>query len=105
MFVGIYNANKHSDTREHNGNNTSMVIEFNQKFKSIHGVTDCMSLINCEINTEEGRRYREESRLTEKVCEKCVSDSVRILQGLMEKPRKLNTSVIPDTAHQQKLSH
>ena len=84
MILGIYNHNKYSNARERNSNTYSMVREFHEKFKSIHGATDCLSLMNCDLNTEEGRHYAKENRLSEKVCEKCLSDSVKILQELMD---------------------
>ncbi len=85
MVLGIYNHAKYSNTRERNSNTYSMVREFHEKFRSIHGATDCLSLMNCDLNTEEGRNYAKENRLSEKVCEKCLSDSVRILKDLMER--------------------
>lgn len=85
MVLGIYNGNKHAGTRERISNTYSMVREFDGRFKSIHGATDCRSLMKCDLSTEEGRNYSKEHNLSEKVCEKCISDSVRILHALMEK--------------------
>ena len=59
-----------------------MVQKFSEKFKTIHGSTDCKSLLNCNLRTEEGHRYAKENNLFGTICEKCISDSIRIIEEL-----------------------
>jgi C_GCAxxG_C_C family probable redox protein len=84
MAIGIYNCKKFTDNKDRKENTYAMIQRFNDNFKSIHGVTDCKSLINCDLRTEEGRRYLAENNLHEKVCEKCISDAVGIVDELIK---------------------
>ena len=82
MVLGIYNCKKFTDNKERKEKTYAMVQRFSHKFKSIHGVMDCKTLINCDLNTEEGRQYAQEHNLFEHVCEKCISDSIEIIDEL-----------------------
>jgi hypothetical protein len=62
-----------------------MIQKFNEKFKQINGTTDCISLLKIDLKTEEGQRYAKENNLFETICEKCISDSIRIVEELIEK--------------------
>ena len=84
MVFGIYNCNKYSDNKDRKKETYSMVQKYNNEFKRIHGVTNCMSLIKCDLNTEEGQKYLHDNNLHETVCEKCISDSVKIVNKLIE---------------------
>jgi len=84
MVFGIYNCKKHSDNKERKEKTYSMIQRFADKFKAIHGATDCKSLLNCDLRTKEGRRYAHDNNLYEKVCEKCILDSIKIIEGLIE---------------------
>ena len=85
MVLGIYNTRKYSDNRERKDVTYSMIREFSDKFKSIHGSISCKILLNCDLTTLEGQQYMKENHLSESVCEKCISDSIRIIQELIEK--------------------
>lgn len=84
MVIGIYNCKKYSDNKDRKEESYAMIQRFSDKFKSINGATDCKTLINCDLKTEEGHRYAKENNLFEKVCEKCISDSVGIIEELIE---------------------
>jgi len=45
---------------------------------------NCRSLLNCDLKTEEGQQYFRDQHLSETVCEKCIGDSIRILERLLE---------------------
>ena len=79
MVLGMINCKKFTDNKDRKEATYRMVQNFTEKFKIIHGTTDCHSLMNCEIITEEGYRYAAENNLFEKVCEKCIEDSIRII--------------------------
>jgi len=84
MVLGIYNCKKYQDNKERKDNTYAMIQEFDRKFKSIHEVTDCRSLLNCDLRTEEGQQYLKEHNLHEVICEGCIKDSIRIIQELTE---------------------
>ncbi len=79
MVLGIYNYRKYSEPTERKNRASDMVREFNHRFGSIYGTTDCSSLIECDISTEEGRRIAKETGLFEKICEPCIADAVKIV--------------------------
>jgi C_GCAxxG_C_C family probable redox protein len=85
MVLGIYNGKKYPDNMDKKGKTYPMVQEFSRKFKLMHGATDCKSLLNCDIKTEEGHRLAKENKLFETLCEKYLSDSIRIVEELIEK--------------------
>lgn len=82
MVLGIHNCKKYKDNKERKEKTYAMVQEFSDKFKSIYGTMDCRLLINCDLRTEEGQRYAKENKVHEIICEKCVSDSIRIIEEL-----------------------
>jgi C_GCAxxG_C_C family probable redox protein len=85
MVMGIGNCKKYPDNKTRKDETYSMIQRFSNEFKSIHGTMDCKSLIKCDLRTEEGQRYLKDNNLSEIVCEKCISDSIRILEKLLEK--------------------
>ena len=85
MVLGIYNSNRFPDNRDKKEVTYSMIQKFSQKFQSIHGTLHCSSLLNCDLKTDEGQAYMKENKLAERVCEKCISTSIGILEELLEK--------------------
>ena len=83
MVISQYNSKIYMDYKESKEKTNLMIQEFSEKFKSIHGTMDCSSLLNCDLKTEEGQNYARENNLYEKVCEKCVSDSIGIMEDLI----------------------
>jgi len=84
MVLGVYNCKKHTDNKIRKNETYVMVQQLAKEFKSIHGATDCRTLINCDLNTEEGQRYLQEHHLHETICEKCILDAIRITDKLIE---------------------
>jgi C_GCAxxG_C_C family probable redox protein len=84
MVLGVYNCNKVADNNERKEKTYSMVQKFSEKFKKINGTTDCISLLKCDLKTDEGHRYAKDNNLFETVCEKCISDSISIINELIE---------------------
>ena len=82
MVLGIHYCYKFTDNKDRKEATYSAIQKFADRFKSIHGTLNCKSLLNCDLRTEEGHRYLKENRLSETVCEKCIADSVRILDEL-----------------------
>jgi len=83
MVLGIFNCKKLSDNKERKEATYSMVQKFSQEFKQINGTTDCLELLKCDLRTEEGNRFAKENNLFGTVCEKCISDSLTIINKLI----------------------
>jgi hypothetical protein len=56
-----------------------MIQAYNNKFIALNKTSECRDLLGCNLRTPEGQAYFKENKLSEKVCEKCISDSVDIL--------------------------
>jgi C_GCAxxG_C_C family probable redox protein len=85
MVLGIYNCKKFKDNKDRKEATYTMVQKFSEKFKLINGATDCKALLKCDLKTDEGNRYAKDNNLFETVCEKCISDSLRIIDNLIQK--------------------
>jgi len=84
MVIGIYNSQKQKDGDKRKEKTNNMIQAFSEKFKAIHGTTDCKTLINCDLKTDEGQKYLKDNKLSEKVCEKCVQNAVTIIEELLQ---------------------
>lgn len=84
MVMGIVNGKKYSDNATKKEVTYKMIQSFSEKFTSFNGSTDCRSLLKCDLRTEEGHRYAVENNLFGTTCEKCILDSVRILDEILE---------------------
>jgi C_GCAxxG_C_C family probable redox protein len=85
MVLGIFNGKRYTDNASKKEVTYSMIQNLSEKFKSIHGATDCKSLLKCDLKTEQGQLFAKENNLFETVCEKCISDSIGIIEELIEK--------------------
>lgn len=83
MVLGMYNSKKYTDNLNRKMETYTMVQKFDEEFKFLHGATDCRTLIGCDLKTEEGHHFAKENKLFEKVCEKCLKDSVRLVNDLI----------------------
>lgn len=84
MVFGIYNGNKYTDNSLKKEETYSMIQNFNRKFKSINGSISCKSLIKCDLNTDQGQAFAKENNLFETICEKCILDSLRIIEEIIK---------------------
>jgi len=82
MVLGMVNSKKFADNNARKEETYSMIRKFNDKFKTIHGATDCKTLLKCDLNTEEGQRLVKEKNLHDTVCEKCILTSVKLIDVL-----------------------
>ena len=82
MVIGIYNDMHISDSNESKETTNTMIQKFNEKFNAIHQTTDCAKLLNCDLKTEKGQEHFHDNNLIEKVCEKCISNSILMINEL-----------------------
>jgi C_GCAxxG_C_C family probable redox protein len=85
MVLGLYNCKKTSDNAVRKAATYSMVQRFSEKFIEANGSTDCISLLKCDIKTDEAQQKAKEAHLFETVCEKCITDSIAIINQLIGK--------------------
>jgi C_GCAxxG_C_C family probable redox protein len=84
MTLGVYNTQKHQNNKESKEQTNLMIQKFADKFIAKYGYLDCKALLNSDLSTEKGRQSARENKLFEKVCEKCVLDSIKIIDELLE---------------------
>ena len=84
MTLSVFCTQKHENNKESKEQTNLMIQKFADKFISRYGYLDCKSLLNSDLSTEEGRQLAREKNLFEKVCEKCVLDSIKIIDELIE---------------------
>lgn len=60
----------------------SRVKEFNRVFINRNGTDQCSELLGEDLNTPEGKSNIEKKGLSQKVCEKCISDAIDIIESL-----------------------
>jgi C_GCAxxG_C_C family probable redox protein len=82
MIIGVYSCNKYPQNNDKKSKSVEMIQTFNKKFLNLHESTDCIDLLGCNLNTPEGQEYLKTHNLKETVCEKCISDSIDILEEI-----------------------
>lgn len=56
--------------------------EFVRQFTERNSTISCRELLNCDLKSAEGKLYFKNKSLREKVCLKCIKDSVEILGSM-----------------------
>ncbi|PWD99097.1 C-GCAxxG-C-C family (seleno)protein [Marinilabilia rubra] len=64
--------------------------EFLETFENRFNGLDCKQLLGADIGTSEGRDYARENNLFEKTCSQLIDGASEILDGLIEKCKKIN---------------
>ena len=85
MVLGLYNCKKTTDNAVRKAGTYAMVQQFSEKFIEANGSTDCISLLKCDIKTDEAQQKAKEEHLFEMVCEKCITDSIAIINQMIGK--------------------
>lgn len=84
MALGIYNSQKHAENIDARNATNTMIQKFTKDFTVKHGSLDCKALLDCDFTTEEGEKQFVDMDLKKNVCSKCISDSVKLIEGLMK---------------------
>ncbi len=84
MVLSVYNGNKYPDNNSKKEVTYSMIQKFAAEFKEMNEYTICKLLLNCDLKTEEGQQFAKKNNLFGTTCEKCISDSILILEKLIE---------------------
>ncbi|MEI7828561.1 MAG: C-GCAxxG-C-C family protein [Prolixibacteraceae bacterium] len=83
MVIGLYASQMQKDNISRKNHSYAMIQEFDQRFKSLHHTTQCNELLKCDLKTEEGHVFAVENQLFEKICQKCISDAIGIVDDLV----------------------
>jgi C_GCAxxG_C_C family probable redox protein len=83
MTISLYCGNKFPDNHERTAEAYRLIKEFDSEFKKLHETTNCMELIGYELDSPEDHDRAVENNIFERVCEKCISDSIDILHILL----------------------
>ncbi|MEK7719267.1 MAG: C-GCAxxG-C-C family protein [Bacteroidota bacterium] len=83
MVIGLYSSKLHQDNISRKNHSYALIQQFDQKFRSIHQTTQCSELLRCDLRSEEGHTFAVENKLFEKVCEKCITDAIGIVEELV----------------------
>lgn len=83
MVISVYNCRKYSANSERKEMTYAMVQNFHRQFVHRNGTSNCRALLNCDLNTKEGQEYAKQNNVFKEVCEKCISDSLEILEKLV----------------------
>jgi len=82
MAIGVHTCKKYTDNRERKEVSYTLIQDFSRRFKKIHSTTDCIDLLGVDLKTQEGSRIANEKNLFGTICEKCISDSIKIVNEL-----------------------
>jgi C_GCAxxG_C_C family probable redox protein len=83
MVMGIHYCRKYSDNKDRKETTYAAIQKFSKEFTVLHGTMNCMELINVDLKSEDGHRLLKESNLSENVCEKCILDSLKITEDIL----------------------
>jgi C_GCAxxG_C_C family probable redox protein len=83
MVFSIYRSHTTSDNQHAKDESALMIRKFSKRFMEIEGSTNCKKLIGVDLNTEEGQQEAAEKDLFNKVCGKCVSTAVGIVEEMI----------------------
>jgi C_GCAxxG_C_C family probable redox protein len=83
MAIGVKHGKSLGDEGNEKREKTYGLVKiFNSEFIKIFSTTSCRELLQCDLNTEEGKKYAADHKLTEKVCERCVLEAVKIVEKI-----------------------
>ena len=83
MVIGLKHGKSTVEDNPAREKTYSMVKEFSRLFIEKNGTLECRELLQCDLNSDEGKKYFQEYRLHANVCVKCVQDAHEILDTLL----------------------
>lgn len=89
MIVGLCYGKDKIDGDEAKERTYEKVRRFEYEFRKLHRTTACKELLGCDLKTEEGKKYYDDHHLKEEVCLKCIRDSIKILQQVLEQKKDI----------------
>jgi C_GCAxxG_C_C family probable redox protein len=84
MVIGLKYGQQEAEDSDSKEKTYSAVSEFLKSFKGIHRSLKCSELTGCDLKTESGKNSFRDDKLKEKVCAKCISDAIGILETMLD---------------------
>lgn len=82
IWFGMAYGEEGLSVEEHKAKVYDKVREFNRIFVARNGSDQCSELLGEDFNTPDGKANIAQKGLTEKVCEKCITDTIEIIEAL-----------------------
>lgn len=83
MVLGLHNSKIYSENDDRKEGTKINIQNFNEGFQTIHGTLKCRELLNCDLKSTQGQKYFKENNLKKHVCEKCISDSIQLIDQII----------------------
>lgn len=83
MVFSIYCSKTSEDNSHAKDESALMIRRFSKQFSELEGTTNCKKLIGVDLNSEQGQQEAIEKDLYNKVCGKCVSTAVGIVEEMI----------------------
>lgn len=84
IAIGMIDENLVATNRDSRDKLNHKIQEFNSQFKKIHKTSECRTLLGIDLISDDGAGQFEDQGLGELVCEKCIADSVNIVESIMQ---------------------
>lgn len=84
MVISFYSYSKFEKMQDRKEYSYKLIQEFDRKFKEKNKTTKCFELLGCDLNTVEGRALAKERNKYDNICNRCIVDSINILEELMK---------------------
>ncbi len=84
MVIGLKYGKYKIDDNDAREKTYALVREFDSEFKNKFKTDNCLELLGCNLMTEEGNKYFHDNNLRDKVCVKCIEESINILDKLLK---------------------
>jgi len=88
MVIGFLKGKFKSDDQESVTITNNIIQEFSKRFAAIHGSTNCKTLIEHDLNTEEGIAQAKQEDVFNKKCTFFVAEAVKILEEILIEYKK-----------------
>ena len=83
MVLGLLNSIIYSENDDRKEGTKINIQDFSEGFQAIHGTLRCRDLLNCDLKSTQGQKYFKENNLKKHVCEKCISDSIQLIDQII----------------------
>ncbi len=83
MVIGLNRGQYRLNGTDKREETYKLTREFIERFVEMNGSMICKDMVECDINTEEGKKFLKDNDVREKVCLKCVKSSVKIIESML----------------------
>jgi len=83
MILGLESWDNAADPEKAKGKTYSLINDFVKEFRERNKTISCRELLNCDLNSAEGKQQFKNSGMRDKVCMKCIKDAVEILGSIL----------------------